>query len=192
MKICLFGGSFDPIHEGHLHIAQGAKDACAIDRVLFLPCAQSPLKTSEPHASDEERCEMVRLAIDGFDWAELDTTDLELPAPSWSWRVAESVKRKHPEDELFWLIGTDQWADLEKWGRWEYLADLVTFIFYHRGDHPVPREGVRALFVEGNHDASSTQIRHCLNQGDNVPFLAESVERFIRQKDLYRSAHDAV
>ncbi|MFR4416878.1 MAG: hypothetical protein ACLT8E_05570 [Akkermansia sp.] len=62
-------------------------------------------------------------------------------------------------------MGKDQWDSLEQWGRWEHLAGLVTFIVYHRGGEPAPREGVRAVFIEGDEPASSTRVRHDLRTG---------------------------
>lgn len=165
MKLCIFGGSFDPVHEGHVRVASRARECCGLDRVLFMPCSLSPLKEQAPSVSDARRCRMIELALKGLDWAVLDRTDLNLPPPSWSWRVAESVAACHPGAELFWLMGKDQWDSLEKWGRWRHLADMATFIVYHRGGAPASREGVRAVFIEGDEPASSTGIREALRAG---------------------------
>lgn len=186
MKLCIFGGSFDPVHEGHVRVASRARECCGLDRVLFMPCSLSPLKEQAPSVSDARRCRMIELALKGLDWAVLDRTDLNLPPPSWSWRVAESVAACHPGAELFWLMGKDQWDSLEKWGRWRHLADMATFIVYHRGGAPDPREGVRAVFIEGDEPASSTGIREALRAGVcPVPHLNPEVESFIRREGLY-------
>lgn len=186
MKLCIFGGSFDPVHEGHVRVASRAREHCGLDCVLFMPCSLSPLKAQAPAATDAQRCRMMELALEGLDWAVLDRTDLTLPRPSWSWRVAECVKAAHPGAELFWLMGKDQWDALEQWGRWRHLAGMVTFIVYHRGGAPAPRKGVRSVFIEGDEPASSTGVREALRAGVRpVPHLAPAVESFIRREGLY-------
>lgn len=169
MKRCLFGGSFDPVHLGHIQIAARAREACGLDQVLFLPCSQSPLKASPPVASDAQRLDMLAIALSDLVWAAVDDTDVLLPPPSWSWRIAELFRERFPCDGLFWLMGADQWNDLERWGRWEYLAGMVTFIVHHRRQELAVRPGVEAVFVEGEHPASSSQIRRLLGAGEAVP-----------------------
>ena len=172
MKVCLFGGSFDPVHAGHLAIAQAALEACGLERVVFLPAARSPFKAKGSLMfSDEVRLAMLRAATAELPWAEVSALDMQLPAPSWSWRVAEAWHTAHPGDALFWLLGTDQWELLHLWARPEYLAELVTFIVYYRGEStPAPRPGVRAIFLPGAlHPASSSAIREALRDGPPVP-----------------------
>ncbi len=167
-------------------MAAQARERCGLDKVLFMPCGVSPHKTNGPVASDEQRCRMLELALDGLEWAELDRTDLEMPKPSWSWRLAEHLKKLHPDDELFWLMGKDQWDALEKWGRWQYLAEFVTFIVYHRGGAPEPRVGVKAVFIEGDEPASSTAVRAAIKRGQkDIPYLAEDVEEYVKDVGLY-------
>lgn len=186
MKLCIFGGSFDPVHEGHVRVASHAREACGLDRVLFMPCSISPLKKQAPAVTDAQRCRMIELALKGRDWAVLDRTDLNLPPPSWSWRVAECVAARYPAAELFWLMGKDQWDSLEQWGRWRHLAGMVTFIVYHRGGRPLPRGGVRAVFIEGDEPASSTGVRAGLRTGVcPVSHLNPDVEELIRREGLY-------
>ncbi len=186
-KICLFGGTFDPIHVGHLRMALDAKRACNLNKVLFLPCAASPHKSHGPFASDAQRCDMIRLALAKHsDWAELNLSDLQLPPPSWSWRLAEYFQNLHPHAELYWLMGTDQWEALERWSRWKYLAELVTFIVYHRNTPPALRSGVRAIFIPGNEPASSTEIRQALKANSpSIPYLHPHVADYIKKHHLY-------
>lgn len=182
MKRCLFGGSFDPVHMGHVAIAKKAREVCALDEVVFLPCAQSPLKEHSPVISDVRRVDMLTLALKGISWARMDSLDLELPPPSWSWRIAEHFSQKYPYDRIFWLMGTDQWNDLERWGRWRYLAGLVEFIVHSReGEAPLAREGVNAEFIHGDHPASSSEIRQRLGTGRSVPagWLNDDVASYI-------------
>lgn len=183
MRLCLFGGSFDPVHDGHLSIARKSVETCQLDQVIFLPCAQSPLKDFTPGATDEQRLDMLRLATRDLPWAVVDRTDLDWPPPSWSWRLAEYFQQKFPNAELFWLMGTDQWRDLEKWGRWRYLASLVTFIVHHREAAPLPRHDVKALFLEGHHPAAASSLREDLR--DHSDWLHPDVLAYIRNNGLY-------
>lgn len=170
MKTCLFGGSFDPVHAGHLHIALAAVQQAQVDKVIFLPAACSPFKTGKAtFYTDAQRMSLLRYATADLPWAEVSDADLRLPPPSWSWRLVETYKNEHPQDELFWLMGTDQWEQLHKWARYDYLIRHLTFIVYHRGTPPLPREGVRSVFISGNHPASSSAIRQAILSGSEVP-----------------------
>lgn len=170
MKICLFGGSFDPVHSGHLTIAEAAVQRCALDKVVFLPAAQSPFKQGKRHFfDDEQRVTLLKLATAPLPWAEVSELDLQLPPPSWSWRLVEHYRRTEPHAELFWLLGTDQWQELHRWGRYDYLVEQLHFIVYHRGETPQPREGVRSTIIAGNHPAAATLIREALTQGVPLP-----------------------
>lgn len=170
MNICLFGGSFDPIHEGHLTIARAAQERCGLDRVVFLPAACSPFKQGHTtYFTDAQRLELAELATRDLPWAEVSALDLQLPPPSWSWRIAEHFAQTEPQATLYWLMGTDQWQELHRWGRYEYLTQLLHFIVYHRDTPPQPREGVRSTFISGSHPASASAIREHLKNGTPVP-----------------------
>ncbi len=165
-KICLFGGSFDPIHSGHLHIAQQAYENCGLDSVIFLPAACSPFKQHQQlMLSDAQRLELIHLATDNLPWAEVSELDLTLPPPSWTWRLVELWRKQEPDAELYWLMGTDQWAQLDAWARSDYLREQLHFIVYHRGSAPRSRPDAQACFLHGEHPASSSAIREKLAQG---------------------------
>lgn len=170
MKTCLFGGSFDPIHTGHMAIAEAAVQHAGLDRVVFLPAACSPFKTGKSsYYGPEQRLDMLYRATHGIEWAEVSDLDLILPPPSWSWRIVEVWRQQHPQDELYWLMGTDQWEQLHKWARYDYLTEHLHFIVYHRDTPPQPREGVRSTFISGSHPASSSAIRQAMQTGTPVP-----------------------
>lgn len=184
MKICLFGGSFDPIHSGHLTIAEAAVRECDLDKVIFLPAAQSPFKQGKTHLfSDAQRTELLRLATADLPWAEVSELDLQLPPPSWSWRLVEHFRNTYPAAELCWLLGTDQWQELHRWARFDYLAANLHFIVYHRGEAPQPRKGVVSTFIPGHHPAAATDIRHALTEGAPLPdaWMPPAAEQRARQ-----------
>lgn len=184
MKICLFGGSFDPVHSGHLTIAKAAVQCCGLDTVIFLPAAQSPFKQGKQHFFDDaQRVALLQLATAALPWAEVSKLDLQLPPPSWSWRLVEHYRQSAPEAELFWLLGTDQWQALHRWARFDYLTQELHFIVYHRGEAPQPREGVRSTFIAGKHPAAATDIRRALADGAPLPdgWMPPEVETLARR-----------
>lgn len=185
MKTCLFGGSFDPVHSGHLAIAAAAVAAAGLDRILFLPAACSPFKTGQQHYfSDAQRLAMLRQAVISIPQAEVSELDLQLPPPSYSWRVVEECRTLYPEDELYWLMGTDQWEQLHRWARYDYLCRNLTFIVYHRGTAPQPRAGVRAIYIAGDHPASSSAIREALKHGEQPPadWIPAGIDAYLRSE----------
>ena len=126
-RIGIFGGSFDPIHIGHLIIASDAAEQMALDRVLFIPAAQAPLKPNAPEATANDRAEMTRLAIEADPRFEVRRFEIDRGGTSFSIDTAEEIAREFPEAELFWIIGGDQARQLDQWNRIDELAKLVEF-----------------------------------------------------------------
>lgn len=191
LRLALFGGTFDPVHEGHLEVAQNAVKSLGLDKVIFLPCRQSPHKTEAAGASEQERLQMLQLATADLGWAEVDDWEFDQPLPSYSWRTAEVFQEKYAGAELHWLMGWDQWEVLPTWNRYSYLASLVGFIVHARDGiegRLVQHPGARVRFVAGEHPASSTQIRTALASGGASPreWLPASVASFIAANSLYR------
>ena len=187
-RIALFGGSFDPVHLGHLEIAARAVASMRLDRVIFLPCRISPHKLDgPPPTAGEDRLAMLGLATAGLDWAEVDDFDLTQEPPSYSYLTVEEMARRHPQAKLFWLLGRDQWDALPRWKHPEMLAAAVEFIVFSREGDPLPREGWIMHPVAGVHPASATAIRTALGHGGSPPWLPPAVAAFIRDRGLYRS-----
>lgn len=133
LRVGLLGGSFDPIHEGHLALAFAALRAAALDRVLFAPAADSPFKAGLMHASPEDRAEMVRRAIADEPRFELCRADLDRGGVSYSIDLVEAVKSSLPADaELFFVIGADSLAGLHRWYRAADLVQLCRFLSFGR------------------------------------------------------------
>lgn len=187
-RFALFGGSFDPPHLAHLAIARAAVDQCGLERVVFIPCQESPLKGKLPGARGPQRLEMLRLATAGLAWAEVSGWELERPGPSYSWQTAEHFAAEHPGAEWHWLMGADQWAALERWARPDVLRERLNFIVFTReGAVPQPREGWRMVHLRGEWAGSSTEARALLAAGASAPLLPAAVEAYARSAGLYRA-----
>lgn len=164
MKIGFLGGSFDPVHLGHLCAAQDAFERMQLDRVLFVPAAQAPLKPDAVKASAAQRLSMLQAAIadrPGFgicDW------ELRRGGVNYTVDTVRHLRTQYPDDRLFWIIGTDQLARLDQWREAAALAGLIEFICLERPGHdvaaPPPIPGLRVLRCPGHRlEISSTELR---------------------------------
>jgi len=186
-KIALFGGTFDPVHEGHMEVAARAVEILSLDSVIFLPCRQSPHKSSAAGASEQQRFEMLKRATQCFSWAQISDWEFQQPVPSYSWRTAEAYSEKYPNAQLYWLMGQDQWKVLSSWSRADYFASLVQFIVHDRDG--VADEGSEgAHFISGDHPASSSQIRDSIHAGEKIEkgWLSQDVISYLEKEGLYR------
>lgn len=185
-RIALFGGTFDPIHEGHLHIAELAKQRLELDEVRFIPCRISPHKLASHPTPGEARLEMIRLATLALPWAVVDPIELHREGPSYSWQTVSTLRGHMPEAQLFWIMGTDQWLALPDWAHPEILAENLEFIVITRGQPPEPREGYRMHGLTTQHPASSTRIREDLaSGGSGLGWIPPEVGDFISTHRLY-------
>lgn len=185
-RIALFGGSFDPVHLGHLEIARRAIDALSLDQVRFLPCRQSPHKAASPRAADHHRLAMLRLATSDLPGVVVDDLELQAPPPSYSIDTAREIRRIFPAARLFWIVGRDQWDALPRWHQAENLAGMLEFIVFSREGTPAPRPGWVLHPVAGTHPASSTAIRQALANGrPPPPWLPPPVLDYIGMHGLY-------
>ncbi len=188
MKIAIFGGTFDPIHSAHLVIAREAADAFHLDRVLFIPAANPPLK--EAGASYEDRYKMVELACAGeprFVPSRLE----EGSGKSYSIITIERVKAMTPD--VFFIIGSDAFAELPKWYRWRDVVAAVEFIVVARpGHNDSTPPGARVHRLETVAlPVSSSEIRRKLARGERPEELPPAVTDYIRAHGLYRSFKSA-
>lgn len=186
-RICLFGGTFDPVHPGHTSAAESAVRELQLDQVRFLPCRISPHKLDRSAAAAEHRLAMLELAIQGLEWAVIDRFDLEQPEPSYSWRTVLAMRKRYPDARLFWLVGGDQWDELPTWRRADLLAETLEFIVVRRGPEPAGRPGWTSHFLPAVHPASGTEIRG--HGEDPIPsgWLHPAVARYIEDHQLYHS-----
>jgi nicotinate-nucleotide adenylyltransferase len=187
-KIAFFGGTFDPVHIGHLHLATLAKDSLGLDQVRFLPCQISPHKPGSKPAGGDDRLEMLRRATANLPWAVVDDFEIiQTTGPSFSYLTAETMALRHPSARRFWIMGGDQWDSLPRWKHPERLSACMEFIVLARGNSPQPRPGFRLHVVEGQHPASSSAIRGAISNGQkNHPWLPAGVADWIESRKIYQ------
>ena len=138
LRLGVYGGTFDPVHLGHLLLARDALEQLRLDAILFVPAGQSPLKSRKPRASDAQRLAMLRLALKNEPRFWLSRCELDRPAPSYAYDTALEIHEAFPRAEIFWLIGADQLAVLDQWHRPDDLRRMVTFVLLPRGKDATP------------------------------------------------------
>jgi nicotinate-nucleotide adenylyltransferase len=184
-KICLIGGTFDPIHLGHTYIAEKCYRELGMDEIIFIPCKQSPHKLSKENAPDHHRLAMCELAVLALPWAVVDSYELNAPMPSYSWKTAEKMRENYPDAELYWLMGTDQWDSILRWDRPDYLASLVKFIVISRGKDPQQINDIPHLSISGSHSSSATCIRKKPRSPQANAWLNPIVLAYINKHHIY-------
>jgi nicotinate-nucleotide adenylyltransferase len=190
-RLGIFGGSFDPVHVGHLVAAQDACEALDLDEVVFIPAAMAPLRRQHAHLNDRQRLELLRAAITGDPRFVVSTIEIDRGGVSYSIDTARELAALHPESKLFWIIGSDQALQLAKWKDIEKLGELVEFVVLARpGSHfpKSPPAGVRLHTVDSHLiNISSTEIRERLAANKPVRhFLPAAVADLIDRHNLYR------
>lgn len=185
-KIGLFGGTFDPVHCGHIHLAGTARTQLGLEQVRFLPCRISPHKLGSRPASAADRLQMLRLATAGLPWAVVDDFETLREGPSFSYQTAEAMAKAFSGCRLFWIMGADQWNALDLWSEPGRLAACVEFVVFTRGVRPMARANYRVHALEGGHPASATVIREAIASGAvEHAWLAPAVLDYIRQRRIY-------
>lgn len=182
-KIGLFGGSFDPIHHGHLIMARDAMESLGLDRVLFIPVNVSPHKVGRPPAAAHLRCEMVDAAIAGEPRFSMDDCEAERAGPSFAIDTVRLMRKRFPQASLYYFIGEDNIDALHTWKEIDQLRDLASFIVLARGHRKAP-EGFPV--ISRNIDICSTDIRNRIAQGLSVRYLLpDAVCAILTRHQLY-------
>ena len=188
-RIGIFGGSFDPVHLGHQLVAQAAREELQLDRVFFVPAAQSPFKPDRKLAADKMRAAMLRLALAGKIWAEVDTQEIDRGGISYSIDTVKNFSSRFPDGEFFYLIGADHVAQLPKWRHSGELARMTTFVVIPRpGEAPAPAPaGFKLQWLKGFPvSISASEIRERVKAGLSIePFTGAVVAEAIRNNGLY-------
>jgi nicotinate-nucleotide adenylyltransferase len=186
LRLGIFGGTFDPVHHGHLILARDALEQARLDAVLFVPCAKSPFKHATPRIPDAQRLAMLRLALKGETRFWLSRCEIERIGPSYAIDTADEIAAAFPKAQLSWLIGADQLARLDEWHRWDELRRRVKFILLQRGPEALKAEPVLCLPRPRRIDISATEIRHRVKSRLPIDHLVpDSVAAYIERQGLY-------
>ncbi len=206
MRLGILGGSFDPVHNGHLALARAGQQQAALDEVWFIPTAVQPLKRKGPHANNAQRIEMLQLAIDSV------ASKPGRPRPRPPWRVCtleidrggrsytvDTMRQLHeelPEAKLFFLIGSDALRDVARWREPREIFRLATPLVVHRAGELAPALATLAGLCQQSTqpqvihmpavDISSTEIRQQVAMGKTIEaFVPTAVAQFIEQHQQY-------
>lgn len=182
-KIAIYGGTFDPIHHGHLIVAREALERLELEKVIFIPARVSPLRKSAPIARDELRLSMIQAAIENEPGFAADDCELRRPPPSYTIDTVEQIRRQMGEATIYCLIGEDNVAKLTKWRRFADLEKMVRFVVLDRSGqrpshiYPIIRRKI---------DISATEIRKRVATGRSIQyFVPAAVEEIVRCEKLY-------
>jgi nicotinate-nucleotide adenylyltransferase len=192
VKIGFLGGSFDPVHFGHLMAAQDVYEQHRLDRLVLVPAAQAPLKPNEVQSSAEDRLAMLRAAIEWDRRFEISDFELQRGGVSYTIESARHFRKVFPGDTLYWIIGGDQLPRLHLWKDIAELATLMEFIFLERPGYPVKAHpeipGLRLHRCDGHLlGISSTELRSRARRNLSLDyFVPHKAIVYIREKALYR------
>lgn len=187
LRVGVFGGTFNPIHLGHLLLAETARQTLSLDRVLFLPALQPPHKRAPGLLDGATRLRMVQLAVKDHPGFAASDIELRRPGPSYSIDTVRALRRALPKAELFLLVGQDMLG--VRWAAWNELKRLCTIAAVRRPDSRRARmeRGIRWLDMPLMSIASS-DIRARVAGGRSIRYLVPApVERYIRQHRLYQA-----
>lgn len=202
MKICIFGGTFDPIHKGHLHIAKNALSEFSLDKVIFMPSGVSYMKKDVTPSI--HRFNMIKEAIKGIDGFEISDIEIKREGYTYTADTLDQLKIIYPSDDLYFLIGTDTLFMIEKWYKFEYLLENLKFLVADRND---PESKKKADELKDKYNAeiqfmncdfyniSSTELRKEIADTNYDEYVCkdinENVFDYIKSNHLYKPLTDA-
>ena len=164
-RIGIFGGFFNPIHNGHIALAQAVLRQCALDEVWLMVSPQNPLKRDATDLLDDQlRLEMAQRALEGVEGVVACDYEFRLPKPSYTWNTLRCLSKDYPDCTFSLLIGGDNWARFERWHHWKDILRCYDVIVYPRDNYPGTID-VPLL------DVSSTEIRQRVRTGESIKGL---------------------
>ena len=182
-KIGIYGGTFDPIHHGHLILAREAREHLKLDLVMLVPAAVSPFKKT-PSASATDRLAMLQAAVADETSFAIDDRELHRAPPSYTIDTVESIHHQHHDAELFYLIGQDNVSGLPNWHRFTELEKLVRFVVLDRTAEPASHSH---HVIRRTIDISATEIRNRVASHRSIRYLVpDAVNEIIQSRRLYR------
>ncbi len=189
MKICIFGGSFNPLHNGHIALAQAVLDGRLADEVWLMVSPQNPFKQQADLLPEHLRLELARMGVDDTSGIYVSDFEFHLPRPSYTWKTLKALSETYPEDEFSLLIGGDNWAAFDRWANPEYILRHHSIIIYPREGSPLHAKSLPphvSVLHAPLFPVSSTQVRELLKKGKDVSELVPPAElEYIRQNRLY-------
>lgn len=180
----VFGGSFNPLHEGHLGVGRHVLQSGLVDEVWFMPCRRNPLKEDSPEFSADSRIGMIEKALKAENeklssglpenLSPLKVTDIELrlPEPSYSWLTLQTLSAENPGVEFKLIMGADSYRNFSRWVKADWIRDNYPLIVYPRPGYPTdfpPHKNVTVIDTDDLYDVSSTDIRKKINAGSDIP-----------------------
>ena len=200
MRVGIFGGTFDPIHLGHLAVARSIQSSLGLDNVVFVPAGQPWLKADTPVSRVEDRVQMLRLALARRRALELSTIEADRPGPSYTVDTMETLQRQLGSDaDFFFLLGSDALMDIAKWKEPQRLIQLCQLVAFARPgfglptmealEAAVPGISMRVVFAEVPQvNIRATDIRRRIVEGRCIQRLVpRAVERYILEHGLYEA-----
>jgi len=182
-KIGIYGGSFDPVHHGHLILAREAREALDLEKVIFVPAAVSPFKGRAAAASGDMRLKMLQAAIESEEGFAIDDCELRRPPPSWTIDTVLEIRKRETDSEIYLLIGEDNVVALDRWRRFDELKKMVRFVVLDRTGSQTRRN---YQVVLRKIDISATDIRKRVAHGQSIRYLVPpAVEKIIQREKLY-------
>jgi nicotinate-nucleotide adenylyltransferase len=199
MRIGIYGGTFDPVHFGHLLLAEQCREQCRLDQVWFVPAGVPPHKQSAGITPGAQRAEMLEFALAGASDFAVDRREIKRSGPSFTVETLRELRHERPEDELFFLIGADSLHDLPTWREPREIAILATLVVVNRGHAPspavdtlIPHLGAAAVariqIVEmPGIEFSSRDMRRRVREGRSIRFMTpRAIEQYLLEHQLYR------
>lgn len=174
LKTGIFSGSFNPIHIGHLALANYLCEYEGLDEIWFMVSPQNPLKAQTELWSDELRLQLVKLSICDYPRFQVSDFEFHLPRPSYSVHTLEKLHEAYPEREFHFIIGSDNWEHFDRWYQWERIIKENRIIVYPRPGFPVNEENLPdsvRLVHSPVFEISSTFIREALNAGKDIRYF---------------------
>ena len=184
-KIGIYGGTFDPIHHGHLILAREASESLGLETLIFVPTAVSPHKQTRPATAQEIRVEMLQSAIKAEPNFALDLCEIHRGGPSYTIDTVQEIRLREGKAEYFFLLGDDNVSQLKTWHRFNEIRELVQFVILSRGN--LETEETRYPVVRRQINISATDIRNRVASGRSIRYLVPpEVEEIIRRRQIYQ------
>ena len=199
MKIGILGGTFDPVHLGHLSIAKKALEELALDKLIIVPAKLQPFKMDVPVTIGKHRLEMLKLAFEGLERVTVSDYELNQNEVSYTINTLNAFKKKYPDSEIWFLLGTDSFLKIEIWKNAKDLLTQFNLIVGARPGYKDKELDIQIKYLEKTYgteiyklsnekfDISSTDIRNSISQGKAIDeFVPLAVERYITEYALYK------